>query len=53
MLRERLIDTRSLGPRRRGKDPEPPFHKLATDVLWVGFRIDTARVAPTFPLVWC
>ncbi len=49
MLRERLIHTRSSGSRRRGKDAEPPFHKVATDVLWVGFKIDTARVAPYIP----
>ena len=49
MLRERLISSRSSGSRKRGKDPEPPFQKLATDVLWVGFRIDRARVAPLVP----
>jgi DNA-binding CsgD family transcriptional regulator len=49
VLRERLINSRSPGGRRAGKDPEPPFHKLATDVLWVGFRIDAARLAPYVP----
>lgn len=49
MLRERLIGTSTPSARKRGKDPEPPFQKLATDVLWVGFRIDPARVAPYVP----
>ena len=49
MLRERLIGSLSSGGHTRGKDPEPPFQKLATDVLWVGFRIDHARVAPFVP----
>lgn len=49
MLRERLISTSTPAGRRRGKDLEPPFQKLATDVLWVGFRIDAARVAPFVP----
>ena len=49
MLRERLIGSRPPGSRKRGKDPEPPFQKLATDVLWVGFKIDRARVAPFVP----
>ena len=49
MLRERLINSRSPAGRRAGKDPEPPFQKLATDVLWVGFKIDAARVAPYVP----
>lgn len=49
MLRERLIGSRSSGVRKAGRDPEPPFQKLATDVLWVGFRIDPARVAPYVP----
>ncbi len=46
MLRERLISSR---PGGGGWDPEPPFQKLASDVLWVGFRIDPARVAPYVP----
>lgn len=49
MLRERLIASRSTGGSRRGREIEPPFQKLATDVLWVGFRIDAARVAPYVP----
>ena len=49
MLRERLTGSRLSGIRRHGKDSEPPFHKLATDVLWVGFKIDAARVAPFVP----
>ena len=49
MLRERLIGSRSSGLNSRGKDPEPPFHKVATDVLWVGFRIDPTQVAPFIP----
>lgn len=49
MLRERLIRSRSSVNRRGGKDPEPPFQKLANDVLWVGFKIDRKRVAPYVP----
>jgi DNA-binding CsgD family transcriptional regulator len=49
VLRERLIASRSAGGSRRGREIEPPFQKLATDVLWVGFRIDAARVAPYVP----
>ena len=49
MLRERLIRARPSGSRRGGTEPEPPFQKLATDVLWVGFRIAPTRVAPYVP----
>lgn len=49
MLRERLISSRTSGSSRRGREIEPPFQKLATDVLWVGFRIDPARVAAFVP----
>jgi len=49
VLRERLIGSRSSNTRKRSKDPEPPFQKLATDVLWVGFKVDRARVAPLIP----
>jgi len=49
VLRERLIRARPSDNRRGGPEPEPPFQKLATDVLWVGFRIDPARVAPFVP----
>lgn len=49
MLRERLIGSRSSSARKPSKDPEPPFQKLATDVLWVGFKVDAARVAPLIP----
>lgn len=48
MLRERLIGSPA-GTRARAREPEPPFQKLATDVLWVGFKIDPARVAPFVP----
>ncbi|MGN6486436.1 MAG: helix-turn-helix transcriptional regulator [Devosia sp.] len=48
MLRERLIGSRSSGDRKR-REPEPPFQKLATDVLWVGFKVDAAQVAPFIP----
>ena len=49
MLRERVIGSLPAGRARRGKDPEPPFQKLATDVLWVGFKVDPVRVAPFIP----
>jgi DNA-binding CsgD family transcriptional regulator len=49
VLRERLIGSPGPGTRKRGKDPEPPFQKLATDVLWIGFKVDAARVAPLIP----
>ena len=29
--------------------PEPPFHKRALDVLWVGFHIEPDRVRPFLP----
>lgn len=29
--------------------PAPPFQKVATDVIWVGFRIDHAAVRPFIP----
>lgn len=47
MLRERVIGSSERG--RRGREPEPPFQKLATDVLWVGFKVDPERVAPFIP----
>ena len=47
MLRERI--TGVLRPQRRGGEPEPPYQKLATDVLWVGFKVDRERVAPLIP----
>lgn len=28
---------------------EPPFHKIAVDVIWTGFRIDFAAVRPFLP----
>lgn len=30
-------------------EPLPPFQKVATDVIWVGFRIDHAAVGPLLP----
>lgn len=49
MLSERLIASRRANTVGRAKHPEPPFQKLASDVLWVGFRIDAVRVARYLP----
>lgn len=39
---------RVLSGTQRG-EPVPPFQKVATDVIWVGFRIDHAAVRPFVP----
>ncbi len=43
-----LESPRVLSGTRREK-PTPPFQKVATDVIWVGFRIDHAAVRPFVP----
>lgn len=52
MLREmaRLSGVRSAGQTARPvREPEPPYHKAAQDVVWVGFRIDLDAVRPFVP----
>lgn len=48
---ERMLSKKGqavLSGTRRG-EPTPPFQKVATDVIWVGFRIDPAAVRPFVP----
>lgn len=40
---------RPLSAPRPAADMAPPFHKLAVDVIWAGFRIDPDAVRPFLP----
>ena len=40
---------RPFSVRRSAADIEPPFQKLAVDVIWAGFRIDPDAVRPFLP----
>lgn len=40
---------RSLSARLANEPVQPPFHKLAIDVIWAGFRIDPVAVRPFLP----
>lgn len=53
MLRDKLrrttAQTETTRQTTRRRETEPPFQKLATDVIWVAFRIDLDRVRPYLP----
>ncbi len=49
-VRKSLRDLdRPLSVLRPAADMVPPFHKLAVDVIWAGFRIDPEAVRPFLP----
>lgn len=49
-VRRSIRDTNgSLSALRAAAASEPPFHKLAVDVIWTGFRIDPVAVRPFLP----
>jgi DNA-binding CsgD family transcriptional regulator len=49
-VRKSLRDIdRPFSVRRPAAEVVPPFHKLAVDVIWAGFRIDPEAVRPFLP----